>query len=292
MKNKNYIKGFLYISLFILVYIYLSILKPIYYYDSSRIYELTKVQPIYRVSLMNAFLDKQYEKDSILILGDSQPHGFRYPTKDVFPTLLSKKLGKKVINAAFHDARILDSIYVLEYLKSKNRKFDTIVFNINHAHIKQPNLHKLEMEHPVHYTIGILKNSKNFEYFTHHFNPSRRPNFIFHKYTNIPNFFVMPDKDLALYLSQFQKLIMLAKSISTQVIIYATAHCTEDLKRLKLNSPTIGQLDNKIQNICRESNVTFLKPDIVKKEYFNDLVHFNSKGHRKMAEILYKIVKK
>ncbi len=292
IKDKNYSKGFILISLSILFYIYLSILKPIYSYDSSRIYNLAKVQEAYRISLINEFLDKQYVKNSILVLGDSQPNGFKYPTKDIFSTILSKKLNEKVINAAFNDARVPDSTYVLEYLKSKKAQFKTIVFNVNPAHPKAPNHHYLDSNNSIDYKIGILKNSNIFGDFPNNFNPTETPNITFYKYPSLTNYFDMPDKSLDLYLSQLKRLIILAKSISQQVIIYATPYYVDDFKRLKLTSITINKLEDKVLNICKENNVTFLKPAIIDKEYYYDIVHFNAKGHIKMAEILYQVIKK
>lgn len=292
INGKNYAKSFILIIIIILISIYVSILKPIYNYDSSRIYNLTKVNDVYRVSLMNEFLDKQYVANSILVLGDSQANGFRYPTEDIFSTILSKKLNKKVINAAFRDARILDSIYVLEYLKSKNREFETIIFNINPAHPKEPDHYRLELKDWIDYKIGIFKNSNIFEDFPNNFNPETRPNFTFYEYPGLPNFFDMPKESLSLYLSHLEKLIILAKSISKKVIIYASPHYVGDFKRLHLDHVNIDQLEIKVQNMCKDNHVIFLKPDMTQKKYFDDIVHFNLHGHLKMAEILHSVITK
>ena len=292
IKSKNYVKGFILISLLILFSIYLSILNPIEDYDSDRIYNLAHVHEIYRVSLVKKFLDKQYVKNSILILGDSQPNGFLYPTKDVFSTHLSKKLNKKVINLAFLDASIKDNLYILEYLKEKNMQFGTIIFNINPAHPKTPEHFKLDLEHSVDYKVGILKHSNIFKNFSNQFNPITTPKDSFHKTPHLINYFNMPDDTLKIYLSRIKKLIMHAKLISEQVIIYSSPHCLEECKRLKLDIVAQKKLEDNILNICKENNVTFLKPDITDKKYFIDVVHFNTKGHVQMADILYQMIKK
>jgi len=291
IKGKNYLKGFVLISLSILLYMYVSILQPIYSYDSSRIYDITLVNDKYGVSLINKFLDKQYAKSSILVLGDSQPNGFRYPTKYIFSTVLSKKLDKKVINAAFGNARVLDHIYVLEYLKNKNREFETIIFNVNPAHLTEMNRRRFELNNAVDYKIGILKNNNAFKEFSNNFNPATKPDIAFYAYDSLPNFFDMPDESLDLYLLQLEEMIILAKSISKHVIIYAAPHCSEEIQRLNLDRVNINKLESKVLNICNENNVTFLKPEITEKKYFNDIVHFNSKGHIQMADILYRMIK-
>lgn len=292
IKDKSYSKSLIIISLLILLSIYLSIFNPIYNYNLSRIYNLTKVPDIYRVSLLNTFLDKQYVENSILILGDSQPNGFRYPDKYIFSTILAKQLNRKVINAAFQDARIDDTIYTLEYLKNKNMQFRTMIFNVNPVHIEEPFQHRLQLNNSVDYKIGIFKNSNNFEDFSNNFNPTSTPSITFYKSPGLPNFFAMTDKALNLYLLRLRELIIIAKDISKQVIIYGTPYYVEDSKKLKRNSVTINKLEEKVLNICKEHNVTFLKPAIIEKEYFNDIVHFNAKGHIKMAEILYQVIKK
>lgn len=291
IKGKNYSIILIVTSLLVLAPIYISIFKQIDAYDSSRIYTITKVPDVYRVSLMNKFLDKQYLENSILVVGDSQPHGFGYPEKYIFSTILAKQLNRKVINAAFRDARIDDNIYTLKYLKNKNMQFKTIIFNVNPAHLQEPKQQRLELNSSVDYKIGILEDSKYFRNFTNHFKPTATPNITFHKYQLSPNFFDIPNKSLKLYLSQLKKLISIAKVISKQVIIYASPHCISDVKRLKLNSINIHNLDKEVLNLCQENNVTFLKPEITKKEYFGDIVHFNAKGHIEMAEILYQVIK-
>ena len=292
IKDKHYAKGFVLITLLILASIYTSIIKPIDDYNSSRIYNLLKVPAAYRVSLMNKFLDKQYAENSILILGDSQPNGFKYPDKDIFSTLLSKKLNKKVINAAFRDARVLDSQNILTYLKRKNMLFDTIIYNVNPAHAKAPAQYRLDLNNSVDYRVGIFKNSNIFQDFPNHFNPTKTPNNSFYNYPSLPNFFDMPEEEVKLYLEELKKLITLAKSVSKQVIIYTTSHYVGDFKRLDLNSSTLNKLEDKVLTICKENNVTFLKPAITEKKYFKDIVHFNAKGHIKMSEILYKVIEK
>ena len=292
IKSKNYSKGFVLVTLFILISIYIAILKPIEDYNSSRVYNLAKVPKVYRVSLMNKFLDKQYEKNSILIIGDSQPNGFWYPDKDIFSTLLAKELNKKVINASFRDGRVLDSIYIVNYLKNKNMLFDTIIYNVNPTHVKETNHNRLGLNYMLDYKIGIFKNINVLQDFPNHFNPTVTPNNYFYNYPSLPNFFLMPPKALALYLEELKKFIVLAKSISKQVIIYATAHYEDDFKRLRLNGKMVEKLEDIVKTICKENNVTFLKPNINQREYFKDIVHFNDKGHIEMSKILYKTINK
>jgi lysophospholipase L1-like esterase len=102
----------------------------------------------------------------------------------------------------------------------------------------------------------------------------------------------MPKDALELYLQELKKFIYIAKTISKKVIIYATPHYEEEFKRLRLNGRMVLKLEAIVKTICKENNVTYLKPDLNQREYFKDIVHFNDKGHIEMTKILYEIINK
>ncbi len=283
----HYNVGFISISILILFLIYLTIYIPINSYDSNRLYNLRVVPKIYRVSLLEKFLNKQYTKNSILILGDSQPSGYMFSTKDIFSTLLSKKLNLPVINAAFQDERIIDNLHTVKYAKTRHMQFNTIIFNINTANSKSPTFHRLDLNQSVDYKIGILKDSKTFKEFPNKFNPKTSLGDNFYQYPSLGNYFDVSESSLNIYLERVEKLINISKTIAKNVIVYETPYCQEDVKRLKLNELSVKRLSDNTKRICQENNVTFLKPNITEKKYFKDIVHFNSKGHLKMSEILY-----
>ena len=294
IRAKYYVGGLVSISLAILLYVYLTIYISIDNYNSNRIYNLRAVPGIYRVSLLEKFLDKQYVKNSILILGDSQPNGHMYPTKDIFSTLLSKKLDQPVINAAFQDESITDNLHTVGYAKTRDMQFNTIIFNINPAHANISGHHRLDLNNSVDYKIGILKYSKNFKEFSNKFNPKKDPGDVFWQYPSLDNYFYsdLSEFSLNIYLERVKKLIHISKTISKNVIIYETPHYHKDVKRLKVNELNFKKVNDNIKRICQENNVTFLKPDIKEKKYFKDVIHFNSKGHIEMSEILYNLIKR
>jgi hypothetical protein len=84
INSKKFILFFIFFSFLSLSNIYISILEPIYTYTEDRIYNLREIPEKYRVSLLEHFIDERYVKDSILIIGDSQPNGNGHITKKYF----------------------------------------------------------------------------------------------------------------------------------------------------------------------------------------------------------------
>lgn len=291
MNNRKYILFFIFLSSFCLSLIYISILKPIYEYNLDRIYDLRQVPIEYRVSLQEDFIDRTYERNTILILGDSHPYGYRHLPKRIFSRLLSKKLNQKVINIAFSDKSITDNVNTLNYIVSKNMKFDRVVFNVNQSHPKSPTSSRLDLLNKIDYKIGIFQNRKAFEIFIEYFNPKADYTGDFYQQKISPDYYDMPLESFSIYLDKVEQLISLAKLVSKNVIIYETPYAEEDAKRLQLNMKDMEMFTNEIQKICIKHNVVFLKPNISRIEYFDDLVHFSKKGHVKMADILYETIK-
>ncbi len=292
MNNKSYIISLISFIIIIVSIMYFSIFMPIYNYDSNRIYNLRIVPKIYRSSLLEKFIDITYKKDSILVLGDSQPNGFGYPDKYIFSTLLENKLNKNIINASFQDARIIDNIFTLNYVKKRKMKFNSIIFNVNEAHIRTPLFQRLDTEFNIDYKIGILKNRNQFQKFSTNFNITKFPKKEnFHKRNYKANYFEMSKNNLDIYYNKLVHLMKIAKSISNNVIIYVTSHPEEEIKRLDYNMTELNMFYREIKNICIQNNVVYIEPKIIENHYFRDIVHFNSKGHEKMSKILYNIMK-
>jgi len=290
INNKKFIIFFIFLSFISLSIIYIVILTPIYNYKSDRIYNLREVPEKYRVSLLEHFINNRYIENSILILGDSQANGYNQPTEKIYSTLISEKLGKRVINTAIIDGSITDNIYVLNYMIKKNMKFDTIIYNINPAHPKNINHQRLDLKNNIDYRIGILQKSNIFREFSTKFNP--KESYIgFSKFPPVPDFFDMPLKSFEIYIDNVEKLILLAKSISKNVIIYETPHASKEGERLNVNIKDKNMLSDRAKYICSKHNIVFLKPKIEEDTFFNDIMHFNEKGHIKMGEILYDTIK-
>jgi hypothetical protein len=171
----------------------------------------------------------------------------------------------------------------------KNMKFDTVIFNVNHSHPKTPTHHRLDLKTNTDYKVGILQNSNTFKEFPDKFNPKTSITGFF-QYKGLPRYFDMPLKNFKIYMDRVEKLILLAKLISKNVIIYETPHASKEVKRLNLNIKDMNMLSDKTKEICSKQDVIFLKPKITDNKYFNDIVHFSKKGHIQMAEILYETI--
>lgn len=255
-------------------------------YESNRIYNPRKVPKEYRVELIKDYIDRVYKKSSILFIGDSQPNGHLFPTNKIFTTLLENKINKNVLNLSFQDARILDNIYILTYLKDNNMTFNKIIFNVNQSHIKVNNFTRLEVEKKKDYKLAIWKNLKSFTKLSLQPNPTSTPKeaITLKKYDN---YFDMNHTSIKNYSNKLLKLIKLSKSIADDTIIYITPHSHNAI--LYNNKDDIIPLENfskVICTVCKNENVKCLEPNIVDDKYYIDIVHFNSLGHEKMSNIL------
>ncbi|MCT7602552.1 SGNH/GDSL hydrolase family protein [Aliarcobacter butzleri] len=293
LTNKLYVLMIILLSIIFLLSIFLIIYLYLKTYEDSRIYSIRKVPEEYRVSLVNNFINNNYKKDSILLLGDSQPKGHMYPTKYIFSNLLENKLKKKIINLAFDDSRILDNIYIIEYLYQNNMKFETLIFNVNQSHIKQNDFSRLKEQglFPKDFLIGIFVELKSFIQLVVTPNPKFKPNeeIIFLKYEN---YFEIEQERQKEYFQKLEIFINLAKKISDNVIIYITPHSINAVKHNNENDIEIlNKFSQDIIKFCENKGIKCIDIDITEDNYYIDIVHFNSKGHEKMSEILYNSLK-
>ncbi len=290
--NKHKKLSILYIIVpIVLLFYVIFILEKLNSYNENRIYSIRKVPDEYRISLVERFIDKNYKNNSILVLGDSQPNGHLFPEKFIFSKLLENKLNKNILNLAFQDSRILDNTIILEYLIENNLKFDSIIFNVNQSHIKVNNFSHLKKEKDSYYILGILKESKAFRDFVENPNPIILPSDKL-KLTKYNDYFSMSEQQLTDYINKLEVFIDLAKKISDNVIIYITPH---SINAVKYNNEKDIEILNKFSHdiikFCENKGVKCIDIDITEDNYYIDIVHFNSKGHEKMSEIFYDILK-
>lgn len=290
--NKHKKLSILYIIVpIVLLFYVIFILEKLNSYNENRIYSIRKVPDEYRISLVERFIDKNYKNNSILVLGDSQPNGHLFPEKFIFSKLLENKLNKNILNLAFQDSRILDNTIILEYLIENNLKFDSIIFNVNQSHIKVNNFSHLKKEKDSYYILEILKESKAFRDFVENPNPIILPSDKL-KLTKYNDYFSMSEQQLTDYINKLEVFIDLAKKISDNVIIYITPH---SINAVKYNNEKDIEILNKFSHdiikFCENKGVKCIDIDITEDNYYIDIVHFNSKGHEKMSEIFYDILK-
>ena len=290
--NKHKKLSILYIIVpIVLLFYVIFILEKLNSYNENRIYSIRKVPDEYRISLVERFIDKNYKNNSILVLGDSQPNGHLFPEKFIFSKLLENKLNKNILNLAFQDSRILDNTIILEYLIENNLKFDSIIFNVNQSHIKVNNFSHLKKEKDSYYILGILKESKAFRDFVENPNPIILPSDKL-KLTKYNDYFSMSEQQLTDYINKLEVFIDLAKKISDNVIIYITPHSINAVKHNNENDIEIlNKFSEDIIKFCENKGIKCIDIDITEDNYYIDIVHFNSKGHEKMSEIFYDILK-
>ncbi len=102
----------------------------------------------------------------------------------------------------------------------------------------------------------------------------------------------MNESSIKLYLEKVEKLIESSKEITNKFIIYLTPHATNAI--LNNNKDDIGVLNKFNQlayTVCRDKSIDCFEPNIFEDEFYTDIVHFNSLGHKKMTEILLEHLK-
>lgn len=270
--------------------LFLFLIYKLQTYDGNRVSNVRAVPKEYRASLIDLFINKKLsleESNGILILGDSQPNGHAHPTKYTFAYILEKKIKKPVINIAFQDARILDNIYALKYIKSKNIKFDKVVFNANASHVKEASFQRLETSRSREsYLQGFFKEPKAFLKLALNPNPIKKPpeKLILKKYVN---YFKIDETSLFVYNNHLDELISIAKEVSGNVVIYITPH---SLNAVKYNDArdleSLEIFAEEIEKNCLKNKVFCLQPKLIEDKYYFDIVHFNKFGHIKFAEVL------
>lgn len=286
VKYKNIIKLYIIIPI-VFICIYIFVFCKLNLYNENRIYSIRKVPIEYRISLLKNFIDKKYQKNSILLLGDSQPNGYMYPEDLIFSKLLEKKLNKNILNLAFQDSRIIDNTIILQYLLEKGMKFNSIIFNVNQSHIKDSGFSHLMNDNNQDYVYGILKSTKAFVNFVENPNPIMRPfeDLQLRKYGN--NYFEINSELMEEYILKLKVFINIAKSLTDNLIIYVTPHA---LNAVEYNNKNDIEILNKFKIdfliFCKNQNIKCINIDISEDIFFIDIVHFNSKGHKKMSQIL------
>ncbi len=293
LNNKRYVLVVMSISAILVSLFSLGIYLSLKFYSNNRIYFIPRVPEEYRHSLVGNFIDHNYREKSILLLGDSQPYGALYPSKYAFSTLLENKLKKNIINLAVPGSRISYSISVLEYLYQNNMKFEKVIFNVNQNHIPGSaalRLQESKERPPKDFLIGILNELNSFTQL------AVMPDLTeWHKPKGAVKFeklnrghFKIEDEDLKAYARELETLIDLAKKVSNDVIIYITPYC---LSVLKGNDESIlellEQFSKHIFAFCEEQQIRCINVNMTEDEFYFDFVHFNSKGHEKMSDILF-----
>ena len=105
------------------------------------------------------------------------------------------------------------------------------------------------------------------------------------------NYFEIEQERQKEYFYKLEIFINLAKKISDNVIIYITPHSINAVKHNNENDIEIlNKFSQDIIKFCENKGIKCIDIDITEDDYYIDIVHFNSKGHEKMSEIMYKIL--
>lgn len=286
MTKKFYVNSLISSLIFVILIICTVLYLKINTYNDNRIYNLRLVDTKFRTKLLEQYIDRVYKNNSILIIGDSQPNGHRFPTEFIFSTLIQKELNKNVINMAFQDSRILDNTFILEYCDKKNYKFDKIIFNVNQSHIKQSDFQHLDLKNNDDYKLKILTDIKSFYKLAFYPNPTNTPSDKLHL-SKYKNYFDMNDSTINSYLEKLKNLIKLSNKITNNMIVYITPHSLNAVDfNNKADKNILSNFNNSIFNFCRKNKLHCFEPNITEDKYYIDIVHLNSVGHKKMADII------
>ncbi|MSN96597.1 SGNH/GDSL hydrolase family protein [Campylobacter sp. FMV-PI01] len=294
MRAKVYLKILFFSFIIIFISSFLFIYFKIKTYDENRVYDVRKIDKSYRLSLINNYIDKKYQKNSILILGDSQTNGDSFTYQSTFAGLLSKKLNKNVIILAFKGARVLDNYQIVKYLIKQKYKFDAIIFDVNQGHTGEVNLKRLDANNSKDYTFEILFNQKSFLNFIFNPNPkkdSKKLPLNLYK----PHHMGSASHKVENEKIYFQNLLALTneiKQITKNIVFYTTPRPWNNFKFNSQNDKDIiKNFNQSIKNFCKIQNITYLEPKLYENIFYIDIVHFNKKGHKEMANLLEKTLK-
>ncbi|MDU5326636.1 hypothetical protein [Campylobacter ureolyticus] len=288
----SYKKYILYLTTMLIVTFlssYFYIFLKISNYNEPRVYNLRKIDDKYRSSLMKYYIDKNYKKNSILILGDSQANGVNFTYNSTFGAILGKKLNKNVFVLALQDARILDNLLISNYLNSKNYKFDAVIFDVNQGHTQELYVRRL-LEYSSDWRISVLANQKSFFDFVQNLNPksdsNQKPLEKYElKHMGNGGHIV---KNENIYFEQLQEFTNSLKLITDKIIFYVTPRPWDnfDFSTTQNGKEKIINFNNKVLNFCKKNGIICIIPKIYSNKYYIDIVHFNKLGHEKLAEIL------
>jgi hypothetical protein len=252
---------------------------------SNRIINVRNFDKSLRLGIVQHFIDTRLHKHfDVLTFGDSQPQGFKFTYDKTFTYLLGKMLkSKKTYNMAIQDGRVLDTLSIVNMIKTKGYKTKIAIFCLQAGHVKEPNFRRLEerpslfparfLFYPRSIFVALIKELRIK-------NPKKFKN----------NWYIDPFKDIERdeYYLILQNLIISLKQIADEVILYVAPHPREAVEYLGYDYSYFEKFYNRANDICKSNDVKCLYfSDSFKKDNFVDLVHLNETGHKKLADILY-----
>lgn len=105
-------------------------------HDNVRMPQIRRAPPQLRSFLVRDYARRMPEYSDILILGDSQTYGHELKPQESLGARLREREYKIVFNMSIVDGRFSDQMRIIEILKSENKRFKHIIFNIDPAHFK------------------------------------------------------------------------------------------------------------------------------------------------------------
>lgn len=252
---------------------------------SHRIINVRNFDRSLRLGIVQHFLDTRLHNHfDVLTFGDSQPQGYGFTYDKTFTYLLSKLLkSEKTYNMAIQDGRVLDTLTIVDMMKTKGYKTKIAVFCLQAGHPKEPNFRRLEERPSLFPAIFLFFPRSIFVALVKEIRLKNPKKFKNRRYED-------PFKDIERdeYYLILQDLIISLKEIADEVILYVAPHPREAVEYLGYNYSHLEKFDKRANDICKKYNVKCLYfSDSFKKDNFIDLVHFNEAGHKKLAGILY-----
>jgi len=252
---------------------------------SHRILNVRNFDKSLRLGIVQHFFDTRLHNNfDALTFGDSQPQGFRFTYDKTFTYLLGKMLkSKKTYNMAIQDGRVLDTIAIVNMMKTKGYKTKIAILSVEAGHPQEPNFRRLE-EKPSLFPARFLFFPRSIFVALVKEKRLRNPKKFKQRWYKDP----FKDIENNEYYLNLKDLIIGLKEIADEVILYVVPHPREAIEYLGYDYSYLEKYYHRVNKICQTFNVKCLYfSDSFNKDYFIDLVHLNEDGHKKFADIFY-----
>lgn len=279
--------------------------------SAHRMMEIRSFPENLRCGIVQYWIGKNVPKNgAILVVGDSQPFGWKAKSSNIFSALLDGANHLVVKNGSIVDGHFDDAQNVLRIVANANIRLNAVILNVDPAHFKGE--YKVPRNLPFFKCSALSLPGVLFEM---DLLPFMKEIALIHAKTNpdyqAPWFFRDQDADLlpsetmseplaADYISDqnnikyeqdFISVLEAAKTVSDKTIVYMSP-----MQLYKKLPNAQKKIRSRYMQLCEQfassnSGVTCLDPnDLFEKKDFLDIVHLSKSGHRKMADILSPLI--
>jgi lysophospholipase L1-like esterase len=253
----------------------------------DRVANVVSVPLRYRLPLILDFveakLDAAHGKVTV-ILGDSQFYGYNQSWNDTFPAFLAKmNPDRKIINISVVAGRFNDTLLVLSHIKDP--RIGTILYEVNPSQFStniDPDDQQLAAN-TSRYPFFLLVPSIAWKFERSFIRHSGRQTF---QYLQLEaKRYIIPRKSRNI--EKYRQVLSVLQNSGKRVIVVMSP---QDLAAFPLYRYDVAQIrrdSGYLMGICREYRVTCVDMlDKLDNSDFFDVVHLNTRGHEKVAQLL------